>query len=72
MFRLILSPFNFFITSLEGIGRYVELMIIMFRSILNWHKYIGLSIEHMYQMGILSIPIVIWRFHPYGQVPSYF
>ena len=34
-------------------------MAIMFRSILNWHKYIGLSIEHMYQMGILSIPIVI-------------
>ena len=59
MFRLILSPFNFLIASLEGIGRYVELMAIMFRSILNWHKYIGLSIEHMYQMGILSIPIVI-------------
>ena len=59
MFRLILSPFNFLITSLEGIGRYVELMAIMFRSILNWHKYIGLSVEHMYQIGILSIPIVI-------------
>ena len=59
MFRLILSPFNFLIASLEGIGRYVELMAIMFRSILNWHKYIGLSIEHMYQIGILSIPIVI-------------
>ena len=59
MFRLILSPFNFLISSLEGIGRYIELMAIMFRSILNWHKYIGLSIEHMYQMGILSIPIVI-------------
>ena len=59
MFRLILSPFNFLIASLEGIGRYVELMAIMFRSILNWHKYIGLSIDHMYQIGILSIPIVI-------------
>ena len=59
MFRLILSPFNFLITSLEGIGRYIELMAIMFRSILNWHKYIGLSIDHMYQIGILSIPIVI-------------
>ena len=59
MFRLILSPFNFLIASLEGIGRYVELMVIMFRSILNWHKYIGLSVEHMYQIGILSIPIVI-------------
>ena len=59
MFRLILSPFNFLITSLEGIGRYVVLMSIMFRSILNWHKYIGLSIEHMYQIGILSVPIVI-------------
>ena len=59
MFRLILSPFNFLIASLEGIGRYVELMAIMFRSILNWHKYIGLSVEHMYQIGILSIPIVI-------------
>ena len=59
MFRLILSPFNFLITSLEGIGRYVELMTIMFRSVFNWHKYLGFSIDHMYHIGILSIPIVI-------------
>ena len=59
MFRLIISPLNLLITSLEGIGRYLELMAIMFRSISNWHKYIGLAVEHMYQIGILSIPIVI-------------
>ena len=34
-------------------------MIIMFRSVRNWHKYLGLTVEHMYQIGILSIPIVI-------------
>ena len=59
MFRLIISPINFLVKSLEGIGRYVELMIKMFRSISNWHKYLGLTVEHMYQIGILSIPIVI-------------
>ena len=59
MFRLIISPLNLLITYIEGIGRYMELMAIMFRSISNWHKYIGLAVEHMYQIGILSIPIVI-------------
>jgi len=59
MFRLVLSPLHFLISSIEGIGRYVELMIIMFRSILKWHKYLGLAVEYMYQIGILSIPIVI-------------
>ena len=59
MLRFILSPFNLFLTYIEGIGRYVELMFIMFRSIFNWHKYFGLAVDHMYQIGILSIPIVI-------------
>ena len=59
MFRLILSPFNLMVKSFEGIGRYVELMIIMFRSVRNWHQYLGFTVEHMYQIGILSIPIVI-------------
>ncbi len=59
IFRLIVSPFNLMVKSFEGIGRYVELMIIMFRSIRNWHNYLGLAVEHMYQIGILSIPIVI-------------
>ena len=59
MLRLILYPFNLLISYLEGIGQYVELMAIMFRSVFKWHKYIGLSVEHMYQIGILSIPIVI-------------
>ncbi|SVE46071.1 uncharacterized protein METZ01_LOCUS498925, partial [marine metagenome] len=31
MFRLIISPLNLLITSIEGIGRYMELMAIMFR-----------------------------------------
>ena len=59
MFRLILSPFKLLISSIEGIGRYVELMAIMFRSVSKWHKYLELSVEHMYQIGILSIPIVM-------------
>ena len=57
--RLFLSPLNLLISFIEGIGRYVELMISMFRSFFTWHKYLNLSIDHMYQIGILSIPIVI-------------
>lgn len=57
--RLFLSPVNLLISFIEGIGRYVELMISMFRSFFTWHKYLNLSIDHMYQIGILSIPIVI-------------
>ena len=59
MFKLILSPFNILISFIEGIGRYVELMISMFRSFFTWHKYLNLTVDHMYQTGILSIPIVI-------------
>ena len=59
MFRLFLYPFNILIESLEGVGRYVELMVKIFRSFFNWHKYLSLVVDHMYQIGILSIPIVI-------------
>lgn len=34
-------------------------MASMFRSIFTWHKYLNLTIDHMYQIGVLSIPIVI-------------
>ena len=70
MFRLILSPLNLVISSLEGVGRYVELMISMFRSFFNWHRYLGLSIEHMHQIGTLSIPIVIMTSLFSGMVTS--
>jgi phospholipid/cholesterol/gamma-HCH transport system permease protein len=59
MFQFLFYPFNLFIKSLEGIGRYVELMASMFRSILSWHRYLSLTVDHMFQIGILSIPIVI-------------
>ena len=59
MFTFLLLPFQFILRSLEGIGRYVELMASMFRSITSWHKYLNLTIDHMYQIGIMSIPIVI-------------
>jgi len=59
MFRLIFSPINLLIALFEGIGRYVELMISMFRSFFSWHKYINLIVDQIYQIGILSIPIVI-------------
>ena len=48
-----------FVDSLEGVGRYVELMLSLFRSVSSWHRYLSLTIEHMFQIGILSIPIVI-------------
>ena len=59
MFQLILYPFNLLVHSIEGVGRYIELMVSMFRSIFSWHKYLSLTIDHMYHIGILSIPIVI-------------
>ena len=59
MFQLLLYPFKFVILTIENIGKYVELMFRMCSSFLSWHKYLGLSLEHMYQIGFLSIPIVI-------------
>ena len=59
MLRFLFYPFNLLIDSLEGIGRYVELMASMFRSIFSWHKYLSLTVDHLFHIGILSIPIVI-------------
>ena len=59
MFRFLLYPFYWFIDCLEGIGRYVELMISIFRSIFSWHKYLSLTIDQLFHIGVLSIPIVI-------------
>ena len=70
MFRVIISPINILISFLEGIGRYVELMLTMFRSIFTWHKYLGFTVDHMYQTGILSIPIVIMTSLFSGMVTS--
>ena len=59
MFRFLLYPFNLIIDSLEGVGRYVELMMSLFRSIFSWHKYLSLTIDQLFHIGVLSIPIVI-------------
>tara|TARA_B100001029_G_C15051645_1_gene451184 strand:+ start:1419 stop:2192 length:774 start_codon:yes stop_codon:yes gene_type:complete len=59
MFKIISYPFSAFFESLEGVGRYVELMLSMFRSFFNWHRYMGMTVDHMYQIGVQSIPIVI-------------
>ena len=59
MFRFLLYPFNLLIDSLEGVGRYVELMASMFRALFSWHKYLSLIVDQMFHIGVLSIPIVI-------------
>ena len=59
MFRFFFYPIALVVNSLEGVGRYIELMASMFRSIFSWHKYLSLTVDHMFQIGILSIPIVI-------------
>ena len=59
MFQFLLYPFNLLIDSLEGVGRYVELMASMFRSLFSWHKYLSLTVDQMFHIGVLSIPIVI-------------
>ena len=70
MLRLIFYPFTLLIDSLEGVGRYVELMLSMFRSFFSWHKYFSLVIDQMYHIGILSIPIVILTSFFSGMVTS--
>ena len=59
MMRLLLYPVNLVIDTLDGFGRYLDLMMRMFRSVFSWHKYLGLTVDHMFHMGVLSIPIVI-------------
>ena len=59
MLHLIFYPISVLIKYIEGFGRYIELMANMFRSFFSWHKYLSLTIDQMFQIGILSIPIVI-------------
>ena len=59
MFRIIIYPIKLLIDSLEGVGRYLDLMLSIFRSVFTWHKYTNLLLNQMYSIGIYSIPIVI-------------
>ena len=59
MFQFLFYPLSRIIDYFEGIGRYVELMARVFRSIFTWHKYLNFTIDQMFQIGVLSIPIVI-------------
>jgi len=59
MFQLIFYPIKLVVNFLESVGKYVELMASMFRSFFSWHKYLNLAMEQMYNIGVLSIPIVI-------------
>tara|TARA_B100000945_G_C20400279_1_gene606940 strand:+ start:25 stop:798 length:774 start_codon:yes stop_codon:yes gene_type:complete len=59
MKRFISLPFKKIITFFENFGRYIELMFMNFRSISSWKIYIGFSIDHMIQIGVKSIPIVM-------------
>ena len=59
MKRFIYLPFNKIIIFFENFGRYIELMFMNFRSMSSWKIYIGFSIDHMIQIGVKSIPIVI-------------
>ena len=70
MYQFFLYPVKFVISTIENIGRYVELMSRMCSSFFSWHKYLSLSLEHMYQIGFLSIPIVIMTSLFSGMVTS--
>tara|TARA_Y100001970_G_C14219141_1_gene851547 strand:+ start:1226 stop:1999 length:774 start_codon:yes stop_codon:yes gene_type:complete len=70
MYQFFLYPVKFVISTIENIGRYVELMFRMFSSFFSWYKYLSLSLEHMYQIGFLSIPIVIMTSLFSGMVTS--
>jgi len=70
MSRLLLYPLELIINTLEGLGRYIELMFSMFRSFFTWHHYLNLTIDHMYHIGVRSIPIVILTSMFSGMVTS--
>lgn len=59
MLRVILYPFTLTVRIFEDIGRYVLLLLKIFRSIRHWPKYFGVTIDQMIFIGAKSIPIVI-------------
>ncbi len=59
MLRIIFFPINVFIRFFEGIGRYVLLMLQLFRSFRNWYIYFPYTIDQMIVIGAKSIPIVM-------------
>ena len=56
---LILYPFNMIVLFFEKVGSYAHLMSKIFRSHKNWRYYLPLTVSHMFNIGVKSIPIVI-------------
>ena len=56
---IIFYPINMIILFFEKVGNYATLMSKIFRSHKNWRYYLPLTITHMFNIGVKSIPIVI-------------
>ena len=59
MDHVLFYPVRAFIRFFEEIGKYILLMSRMFRSYQSWPMYLGLTFDHMVQIGTKSIPIVM-------------
>ena len=56
---IVFYPINMIILFFEKVGNYASLMSKIFRSHKNWRYYLPLTISHMFNIGVKSIPIVI-------------
>ena len=56
---IIMYPIKIFVSFFEKVGDYAYLMSKIFRSHKNWKYYLPLTISHMFNIGVKSIPIVI-------------
>ncbi len=56
---IIYYPLNMLIVFFEKLGDYSDLMSKIFRSRKSWKYYLPLTVSHMFNIGVKSIPIVI-------------
>ncbi len=57
---IILYPLSIFISIFEHIGKYFDLMFKTLRSFRTWHLYLDSIPDHIFSLGIASLPIVIF------------
>ncbi len=56
---IIYYPLNMLIVFFEKLGDYSDLMSKIFRSRKSWKYYLPLTVSHMFNIGVKSVPIVI-------------
>ena len=56
---ILLYPLKMIVLFFEKVGSYAFLMSKILRSHKNWRYYLPLTVSHMFNIGVKSIPIVI-------------